>query len=153
MAEPRSQLWVATGSRYERYFQFYFRILPEGSGPTQFIDEVDDGTSSGYAELNAIQKAFKGSNLSWTKKGDGHVIMKFVSYDTKKVTVNIISGGEKIDEVEVAAGGIATWNSTVSMLGGKHCISIVGVQDSWDFRPQVVAPRCCGFPMQPMVAI
>ncbi|CAH0474155.1 unnamed protein product [Peronospora belbahrii] len=111
--------WVATGFDMSGISSFISEYFQKVCGPTQFIGEVDDGTHPDTLGLNAIQKAFKGSNLSWTKKGDGHVIMKFVSYDTKKVTVNIISGGEKIDEVEVAAGGIATWNSTVSMLGGK----------------------------------
>ncbi|GMF62976.1 unnamed protein product [Phytophthora fragariaefolia] len=30
-----------------------------------------------------------------------------------------MSGGNKIDEVDVAAGGTATWSSTVEKMGGK----------------------------------
>ncbi|KAE9293642.1 hypothetical protein PF008_g23263 [Phytophthora fragariae] len=30
-----------------------------------------------------------------------------------------MSGGDKIDEIDVAAGGTATWNSTVEKLGGR----------------------------------
>ncbi|KAL3670280.1 hypothetical protein V7S43_004593 [Phytophthora oleae] len=39
--------------------------------------------------------------------------------DTEDVTVNIISGGEQIDEVDVAASGTATWTSNNTALGGK----------------------------------
>ncbi|CAI5734821.1 unnamed protein product [Peronospora farinosa] len=88
-------------------------------GPTQFIGEIDDGTHPHTLGLSTIQKAFQNSTLSWTKKGDGQVIINFASYDTKNVTVNIISGGDKIDEIDVIAGGKATWKSTVEKLGGK----------------------------------
>ncbi|KAG6617916.1 Flavoprotein YCP4 [Phytophthora cinnamomi] len=88
-------------------------------GPTNFIGEIDDGTHPDTLGLNMIQKAFKNSTMSWTRKGDGQVLINFTSTDTKNVTVNIMSGGNKIDEVDVAAGGKATWNSTVKKLGGK----------------------------------
>ncbi|KAF4317328.1 hypothetical protein BBO99_00006368 [Phytophthora kernoviae] len=58
-------------------------------GPTQFIGEIDD------------------------------VIFTFKSTDTKNVTVNIMSGGDKIAEVDVCAGGTVMWRSNVSFLGGK----------------------------------
>ncbi|KAJ8575831.1 hypothetical protein ON010_g3382 [Phytophthora cinnamomi] len=69
--------------------------------PTRFID------------------AFNDSSSSWTRMGDGQVIINISSFDTKNVTVNIISGGDKIDEVTVAAGGTATWVSNNTALGGK----------------------------------
>ncbi|GMF39921.1 unnamed protein product [Phytophthora lilii] len=88
-------------------------------GPTQFIGEIDDGTDPNTLGLNTIKKAFQNSTMSWTKKGDGQVIINFISTDTKKVTVNIMSGGDKIDEVDVAAGAKVTWKSNVTALGGK----------------------------------
>ncbi|KAG2502578.1 hypothetical protein JM16_009598, partial [Phytophthora kernoviae] len=88
-------------------------------GPTQFMGEIDDGTEPATLGLNIIKKAFKGSSSSWKKKGDGRVIINFSSTDIKDVTVNIMSGGDKVAEVDIAAGGIATWNSTIKALGGK----------------------------------
>ncbi|KAL4100412.1 hypothetical protein PRIC1_008206 [Phytophthora ramorum] len=88
-------------------------------GPTQFMGEIDDGTEAATLGLNTLQRAFKGSSSSWAKKGDGAVIINFTSTDTKDVTVNIMSGGDKIDEVDVAAGANATWTSTTKVLGGK----------------------------------
>ncbi|KUF74264.1 hypothetical protein AM587_10001602 [Phytophthora nicotianae] len=88
-------------------------------GPTQFMGEIDDGTEPATLGLNTLQKAFKGTKSSWTKKGDGAVIISFTSTDTKDVTVNIMSGGDRIDEIDVKAGGTAQWNSTVKALGGK----------------------------------
>ncbi|GMF12475.1 unnamed protein product [Phytophthora lilii] len=80
-------------------------------GPTNFIGEIDDGTDPKTLGLTTIQKAFNTSSMSWTRKGDGAVIINFSSTDTKDVTVNIMSGGDKIDEVE--------WTSNVTALGGK----------------------------------
>ncbi|KAE8958650.1 hypothetical protein PR002_g30802 [Phytophthora rubi] len=111
--------WVVTGfdmSGVSSAISEYFQSV---CGPTQFIGEIDDGTHPDTLGLNMIQKAFKNSTMSWTKKGDGQVIINFTSTDTKKVTVNIMSGGDKIDEIDVAAGGTATWNSTVEKLGGR----------------------------------
>ncbi|KAE8901176.1 hypothetical protein PF005_g8882 [Phytophthora fragariae] len=88
-------------------------------GPTQFMGEIDDGNEAATLGMNALKKAFKNSTLSWTKKGDGAVIINFTSKDTKDVTVNIMSGGDKIDEVDVKAGGAAQWKSNVTALGGK----------------------------------
>ncbi|KAG3199750.1 hypothetical protein PC129_g24012 [Phytophthora cactorum] len=76
-------------------------------GPTQFMGEVDDGNEAATLGMSALHKAFKNSTLSWTKKGDGAVIINFKSKDTKDVTVNIMSAGDKIDEVDLKAGGTA----------------------------------------------
>ncbi|POM79321.1 Hypothetical protein PHPALM_3049 [Phytophthora palmivora] len=88
-------------------------------GPTQFMGEIDDGTAAATLGLNTIQDAFRGSTSSWTKKGDGVVIINFTSTDKKDVTVNIKSGGDKVAQVKVKAGGTASWKSTVKQLGGK----------------------------------
>ncbi|EEY54792.1 uncharacterized protein PITG_08341 [Phytophthora infestans T30-4] len=88
-------------------------------GPTQFMGEIDDGKELATLGMNALHKAFKNSTLSWTKKGDGVVIINFKSKDTKDVTVNIKSGGDKIDEVSLRAGGTAQWKSNITALGGK----------------------------------
>ncbi|KAI9992634.1 hypothetical protein PInf_014489 [Phytophthora infestans] len=88
-------------------------------GPTQFMGEVDDGKEAATLGMNALRKAFKNSTLSWTKKGDGVVIINFKSKATEDVTVNIKSGGDKIDEVSLKAGGTAQWKSNITALGGK----------------------------------
>ncbi|EEY54800.1 uncharacterized protein PITG_08350 [Phytophthora infestans T30-4] len=88
-------------------------------GPTQFMGEIDDGTEDATLGLNALQRAFKGSSSSWTKVGDGAVIVNFTSTDTEDVSVNIMSGGDKIEEVDVKAGGTAQWTSNITFLGGK----------------------------------
>ncbi|POM78977.1 hypothetical protein PHPALM_3430 [Phytophthora palmivora] len=88
-------------------------------GPTNFIGEIDDGTDPKTLGLTTIQRAFNQSSMSWTRKGDGAVIVNFKSTDTKDVTVNIMSGGDKIDEVDVKAGGTARWISNVTTLAGK----------------------------------
>ncbi|KAG6617931.1 uncharacterized protein IUM83_09526 [Phytophthora cinnamomi] len=111
--------WVVTGFDMSGVSSFISEYFQSICGPTQFIGEIDDGTHPDTLGLNMIQRAFKNSTMSWTKKGDGQVILKFTSTDTEKVTVNIMSGGDKIDEIDVAAGGTATWNSTVEKLGGR----------------------------------
>ncbi|KAG2996881.1 hypothetical protein PC128_g22322 [Phytophthora cactorum] len=88
-------------------------------GPTQFIGEIDDGDDPYTLGLNIVGKAFQESSLSWKRKGDGVVTIVFKSIDTKPVTINIFSGGDKIDEKDVPAGGNATWTSTVATLSGK----------------------------------
>ncbi|KAI9992860.1 hypothetical protein PInf_014791 [Phytophthora infestans] len=88
-------------------------------GPTQFMGEIDDGNEAATLGMNALHKAFKNSTLSWKKKGDGAVIVNFKSKDTKDVTINIMSGGDKIDEIDLKAGGTARWRSNVTTLGGK----------------------------------
>jgi hypothetical protein len=112
-------MWVVTGfdmSGISSMISEYFQSI---CGPTQFIGEVDDGTDPDTLGLNTIKKAFNHSTMSWTKQGDGQVVINFSSTDTKDVTVNIMSGGDKIEEIDVAAGGKATWKSTVEKLGGK----------------------------------
>uniref|UniRef100_A0AAV1T2N3 Uncharacterized protein n=1 Tax=Peronospora matthiolae TaxID=2874970 RepID=A0AAV1T2N3_9STRA len=111
--------WVSTGfdmSGISSMISEYFQSI---CGPTQFIGEVDDGSHPDTLGLNTIQNAFKNSTMMWTRKGDGRVIISFTSNDTEDVTVNIMSGGDKIDEIKVAAGKRGTWKSTVSILGGK----------------------------------
>ncbi|KAG3127595.1 hypothetical protein PI126_g21784 [Phytophthora idaei] len=88
-------------------------------GPTQFMGEVDDGNEAATLGMSALHKAFKNSTLSWTKKGDGGVIINFKSKDIKDVTINIMSGGDKIDEVDLKAGGTAQWRANITALGGK----------------------------------
>ncbi|ETP33471.1 hypothetical protein F442_17990 [Phytophthora nicotianae P10297] len=88
-------------------------------GPTQFMGEIDDGDEAATLGMSALHKAFKNSTLTWTKKGDGAVVINFKSKDTKDVTVNIMSGGDKIDEVDLKAGGSAQWRSNITALGGK----------------------------------
>ncbi|ETI42880.1 hypothetical protein F443_12051 [Phytophthora nicotianae P1569] len=88
-------------------------------GPTKFIGEIDDGPANSSLGLKTDGKAFNRSSGIWTKEGDGTVTLMFQSSDTKDVTVNIHSGGGKIDEVDVSRGGSATWTSNVTTLGGK----------------------------------
>ncbi|KAL7679640.1 hypothetical protein Plhal304r1_c076g0163541 [Plasmopara halstedii] len=88
-------------------------------GPTEFIGEIDDGTAEQALGLKIVKDAFKNSTGNWTKYGDGSVTITFKSVDVKDVTVNIKSGGNLIDEVDVAAGTTVTWSSNVTVLGGK----------------------------------
>ena len=88
-------------------------------GPTQFMGEIDDGTDAATLGLNTLGDAFKGSTSSWTKKGDGLVIINFTSTDEKDVSVNIMSSGDKIDEVVVKAGETVQWTSSIKVLGSK----------------------------------
>ncbi|EGZ06033.1 hypothetical protein PHYSODRAFT_289210 [Phytophthora sojae] len=111
--------WVVTGFDMSGVSSFISEYFQSICGPTQFMGEIDDGTHPDTLGLNMTQKAFKNSTMSLTKKGDGQVIINFQSTDTKNVTVNIMSGGDKIDEIDVAACGKATWKSTVEKLGGR----------------------------------
>ncbi|TDH70102.1 hypothetical protein CCR75_009085 [Bremia lactucae] len=88
-------------------------------GPTNFIGEIDDGTDPKTLGLTTIEKAFKGTSMVWRRKGDGVVTVTFESSDTKKVFVNIMSGGNKIGELYVDAGKTVRWVSKVSALAGK----------------------------------
>ncbi|CAH0474138.1 unnamed protein product [Peronospora belbahrii] len=97
----------------------FVTFLQRICGPTNFMGEIDDGTDPQTLGLTTIQKAFKKSSMTWTRKGDGLVILHFESKDTKDVTVNIMSGGDKVDEVELKAGGSLQWKSTVKALAGK----------------------------------
>ncbi|EEY59740.1 uncharacterized protein PITG_22351 [Phytophthora infestans T30-4] len=83
------------------------------------MGEIDDGDELATLGMGALHKAFKNSTLSWRKKGDGAVIINLKSKDTEDVTVNIKSGGDKIGEVLLKAGGTAQWTSNVTTLGGK----------------------------------
>ncbi|ETL94586.1 hypothetical protein L917_07490 [Phytophthora nicotianae] len=88
-------------------------------GPTAFIGEIDDGSLYDALGLQTIDEAFVGSYGTWKKKGDGKVNLIFTSSDIKDVKVVIHSGGKTIAKVPVAAGGRATWNSTVAKLEDK----------------------------------
>ncbi|KAG6963086.1 hypothetical protein JG687_00006767 [Phytophthora cactorum] len=88
-------------------------------GPTEYIGEIDDGDAAKALGLSTVQRAFNKSEGSWKKAGDGSINITFQSVDTEDVTVNIKSGGHKIDEVDVPAGKTVTWRSNVTALGGK----------------------------------
>ncbi|KAE8951091.1 hypothetical protein PR002_g33081, partial [Phytophthora rubi] len=79
----------------------YFQTI---CGPTKFIGDIDDGPAATALGLSAVGKAFNGSSGNWTKEGDGTVAINFHSSDTEDVTVNILSAGDKVDEVDVSAG-------------------------------------------------
>ncbi|KAL4096146.1 hypothetical protein PRIC1_009510 [Phytophthora ramorum] len=87
--------------------------------PTEFVGEVDDGSAEEALALTTVGKAFNNSAGIWTKNGDGSVTITFESSDTEDVSVNIMSGGDKIDQVKVKAGTSVTWVSNVAALGGK----------------------------------
>uniref|UniRef100_M4BC78 RxLR effector candidate protein n=1 Tax=Hyaloperonospora arabidopsidis (strain Emoy2) TaxID=559515 RepID=M4BC78_HYAAE len=97
----------------------FVTYLQHVCGPTNFMGEIDDGTDPKTLGLTVIGKAFNKTTMSWTRRGEGAVIVNFKSTDTKNVTVNIMSGGDKIDEVEVHAGGAARWKSNITVLAGK----------------------------------
>ncbi|OWZ14619.1 hypothetical protein PHMEG_00011871 [Phytophthora megakarya] len=103
--------WSATGAISE-----YFQPI---CGPTEYIGEIDDGSAEKALGMSIVQKAFNNSEGFWKKTGDGSIKITFESEDTEDVTVNIKSGGNKIDEVDVPAGKTATWQSNVTTLGGK----------------------------------
>uniref|UniRef100_M4BAJ1 Uncharacterized protein n=1 Tax=Hyaloperonospora arabidopsidis (strain Emoy2) TaxID=559515 RepID=M4BAJ1_HYAAE len=96
-----------------------FEFFQPVCGPTEFVGEIDDGTAEEALGLKTVDDAFEYSIGTWTKIGDGSVTITFLSTDKKDVTVNIKSGGDKIDEVKVAAGTTVTWTSTVKALEGK----------------------------------
>ncbi|KAG2776336.1 hypothetical protein Pcac1_g13194 [Phytophthora cactorum] len=109
------------------------------------MGEIDDGTEDATLGLNPPAESFKGSSSSWTKVGDGAVIINFTSSDTKDVTVNIMSGGDKIEEVDVKARGTAQWTSNITFLGGKTLYL-----DRWrpgflGFPGTEVARSSCGY--------
>ncbi|KAE8913146.1 hypothetical protein PF005_g6764 [Phytophthora fragariae] len=88
-------------------------------GPTEYVGEIDDGPANKALGLVTVQRAFNKSEGLWTRNGEGSVTITFKSVDTKDVTVNIKSGGDKIDEVDVPSGKTVTWKSNVTALGGK----------------------------------
>ncbi|KAG1693711.1 hypothetical protein DVH05_023112 [Phytophthora capsici] len=117
----------------------YFQTI---CGPTKFMGEIDDGSAKDALGLKTVDNAFKGSSGNWTKSGDGSVVINFRSVDTEDVTVNIKSGGYKIDKVTVPAGKTITWTSNVTALGGK---TLYLDRDSWDFLGLVEDRYCCGY--------
>ncbi|KAG6618641.1 uncharacterized protein IUM83_01433 [Phytophthora cinnamomi] len=94
----------------------YFQTI---CGPTKFTGEIDDGSAKDALGLKTVGAAFKNSSGNWSKAGDDSIVITFKSSDTKDVTVNIMSGGYKIDEVDVTAGETVTWSSNGAALGGK----------------------------------
>ncbi|KAG1693705.1 hypothetical protein DVH05_023106 [Phytophthora capsici] len=88
-------------------------------GPTQLIGEIDDGNVRKALGMKTVQGAFNNSDGMWTKNGNGIVTINFKSVDTKDVSVNIRSGGDKIAEVLVRAGKSRTWTANVTDLAGK----------------------------------
>ncbi|TDH70026.1 hypothetical protein CCR75_007023 [Bremia lactucae] len=126
MAKHTAYTWI----RYALFFAslgwdptdlatLFSEFLQTVCGPTQFMGEIDDGNEYATLGMSAHHQAFKNSSLTWTKEGDGAVVLNFKNHDTKAVAVNIKSGGDKIDEVELKAGGSAQWRSSISVLGGK----------------------------------
>jgi hypothetical protein len=105
--DPTRLVWLAS------------QFVQPTCGPTAFVGEIDDGSLYDALGLTTVDEAFVGSYGKWLKKGDGIVNLLFKSIDTKDVTVVIHSGGEDIAEVDVEAGGTATWNSTVAKLRDK----------------------------------
>ncbi|KAJ8579150.1 hypothetical protein ON010_g49 [Phytophthora cinnamomi] len=103
--------WSVTGAISE-----YFQPI---CGPTEFIGEIDDGDAEKALGMSIVKGAFNNSEGMWTRVGDGTVNITFTSIDTKDVTVNIKSGGDKIDEVDVPAGKTVMWKSNATDLGGK----------------------------------
>ncbi|CAI5711982.1 unnamed protein product [Peronospora destructor] len=88
-------------------------------GPTEFVGEIDDGSAREALGFKNVGAAFLQSAGNWTRKGNGSVVIAFNSLDTEDVTVHIISGSNKVDEVAVASGKNVTWRSTIAALGGK----------------------------------
>ncbi|GMF50199.1 unnamed protein product [Phytophthora fragariaefolia] len=117
--DPTRIVWLAS------------QFMQPTCGPTSFIGEIDDGTLYDALGLKTVDEAFVGSYGWWKKKGDGTVNIIFKSIDTKNVTVVIHSGGEKFADVDVKAGEMVTWNSTVAKLQDK-----VLYLDRW--RPNVI---------------
>ncbi|KAL3660048.1 hypothetical protein V7S43_014970 [Phytophthora oleae] len=104
-------MW-AVGGIVSEYFQPI-------CGPTQLVGEIDDGNVKKALGMSIVQDAFNHSTGMWTKNGDGIVTINFKSADTKDVSVNIKSGGDKIAEVLVRAGKTRTWKANVTELAGK----------------------------------
>ncbi|KAI9992651.1 hypothetical protein PInf_014515 [Phytophthora infestans] len=96
-----------------------FNYVQPVCGPTEFIGEIDDGSATDALGLTTVDDAFRGSNGTWTKKGDGMVVLTFVSTDNKDVDVIIHSGGKKFASVIVCSGRTVTWTSTVKQMQEK----------------------------------
>ncbi|EGZ06007.1 hypothetical protein PHYSODRAFT_533283 [Phytophthora sojae] len=95
--------------------EFFEPICPS----TELVGEIDDGSATKALGMKIVQGAFNNSHGMWTRVGDGTVTITFKSVDTEDVVVNIKSGGDKIDEVSVRAGKVATWRSNLTALEGK----------------------------------
>lgn len=96
-----------------------FNYVQSVCGPTEFIGEIDDGSATDALGLTTKDEAFFGSHGTWTKKGDGQIVLTFVSTDEKNVDVNISSGGKFFASVRVLSGQNVTWTSTVKELQQK----------------------------------
>ncbi|CAI5735478.1 unnamed protein product [Hyaloperonospora brassicae] len=96
-----------------------FNYVQPMCGPTEFVGEIDDGSLTDALGLTTMDNAFRGSEGTWTKKGDGLVRITFISTDTKTVKVVIHSGGKKVDSVHVKSGRTVIWTSTVQELADK----------------------------------
>ncbi|KAG1713225.1 hypothetical protein DVH05_000945 [Phytophthora capsici] len=96
-----------------------FNFVQPVCGPTEFIGEIDDGSATDALGLTTRDDAFRGSEGTWTKKGDGKVILKFVSTDDKDVKVIIHSAGKKFASLQVRSGETVIWCSTVKKLQDK----------------------------------
>ncbi|ETN06458.1 hypothetical protein PPTG_13779 [Phytophthora nicotianae INRA-310] len=99
-------------------FTMYNYVQPV-CGPTEFIGEIDDGSATDALGLSTVDDAFRGSKGTWTKKGDGKVVLTLASTDTKDVDVIIHSGGKKFASVKVCSGQTIIWTSTVKELQEK----------------------------------
>ncbi|TMW69099.1 hypothetical protein Poli38472_001255 [Pythium oligandrum] len=88
-------------------------------GPTVFIGEIDDGPADKALGLKTVEKAFRNSTGEWKKQGDGLVKITFQSVDDQDVSVNIMSGGQKVTEVKVGKGKTVEWSHALSDLQGK----------------------------------
>ncbi|RLN56188.1 hypothetical protein BBJ29_007732 [Phytophthora kernoviae] len=99
------------------YMMFHF--VEPICGPTEFLGEIDDGSLVDALGLTTMDDAFHGSTGTWTKEGDGVVLITFVSTDTKDVTVVVHSGGDKFAKIHVCRGEIVKWKSTVAKLQDK----------------------------------
>ncbi|EEY62910.1 uncharacterized protein PITG_15353 [Phytophthora infestans T30-4] len=95
---------------------FFSEFIQKICGPTQFMGEIDDGTKPATLGLNTLQKAFKGTTSSWTKKGDGAVIIKFSStrHERRDCEHHVGRGQDRRSR-----RGTGEWNSTVKALGGN----------------------------------
>ncbi|KAF4316957.1 hypothetical protein BBO99_00006362 [Phytophthora kernoviae] len=99
------------------YMMFHF--VEPICGPTEFLGEIDDGSLVDALGLTTMDDAFHGSTGTWTKEGDGVVLITFVSTDTKDVTVVVHSGGDKFAKIHVCRGKTVKWKSTVAKLQDK----------------------------------
>ncbi|POM79320.1 hypothetical protein PHPALM_3061 [Phytophthora palmivora] len=98
-----------------------FNYVQPVCGPTEFIGEIDDGSATDALGLTTVDDAFRGSEGSWTKRGDGNVNITFVSTDNEDVKVVIHSGGKKFDTVNVCSGQTVFWDCLVQVVALFCC--------------------------------